>query len=271
VSFLEALCLGFIQGLTEFLPVSSSGHLVLGRHVLGLDASGLAFDVVVHVATLIATLLYYRHTIRDMGSASIVFLRGSDKSFATLRANESLWLLVLVGAASVPTGLIGLTCKELVEPLFASPKISSAMLVLTGCVLLTSLKKPDQEKGLLAFGLRAAFLVGVVQGLAILPGISRSGSTIVCALLLGLNRESAARLSFLMAIPAILGALLLELRAISLLETELVLPMMVGFASALCTGLLALVFLVHIVKRGKLFAFSFYLIPVGVFGLLWLP
>jgi len=271
VNFLEALCLGVIQGLTEFLPVSSSGHLVLGRYLLGLDASGLAFDVVVHVATLIATLLYYRHTIRDMGSASTAFLRGSDKSFTALRANESLWLLMLVGAATLPTGIIGLTCKDIVEPLFAAPKISSAMLVLTGCILLTSLKKPNKEKGLLEFGLRAAFLVGVVQGLAILPGISRSGSTIACALLLGLNRESAARFSFLMAIPAILGALLLELRAISLLETELFLPMMVGFASALCTGLLALAFLVHTLKRGKLFVFSFYLIPVGVLGLLWLP
>ena len=271
MSFLEALCLGVIQGLTEFLPVSSSGHLVLGRHLLGLEASGLAFDVVVHVATLMATLVYYRHTIRDMGNASVVFSRGPDKSLNALRANTSLWLLVLVGAASVPTGIIGLTCKDLIEPLFAAPKVSSAMLVLTGCVLLTSLKKPEQEKGLLEFGLRAAFLVGLVQGMAILPGISRSGSTIACALLLGLNRESAARLSFLMAIPAILGALLLELRAISLLETEHFLPMMVGFVGALCTGFLALVFLVHIVKRGKLFAFSFYLIPVGVFGLLWLP
>ena len=271
MSTLEALLLGVIQGLTEFLPVSSSGHLVLGRHFLGLTQSSLAFDVVVHVATLMATLFYYRVTLKQMLVESLVFARGGEYSLSVVRNNESLWLLLLVVVASVPTGIIGLGAKDLIEPLFTSPKFSAAMLIFTGIVLLTTLKDRSTEVGLLAFGLAPALLIGVVQGFAVLPGISRSGTTIACALLLGLNRDSAARFSFLLAVPAIFGALLLELGELSALSAEAMLPVGAGFLSALVSGFFALVLLVRLIQRGRFYLFSFYLLPVGLFGVLWLP
>lgn len=264
----HALVLGVIQGLTEFLPVSSSGHLVLGGVVLGLKEPHLAFDVMVHVATLVATVAFYRHSLRDMtletwGSLQTARSRGLAEA---LRAHPEAKLTLWIVLGTVPTGLIGILFKEQLEGLFGQPAWVAGMLLGTAALLLLTAILPHGKSGPAQMRLWQALLIGLFQGMAIVPGISRSGSTIACGLLVGLNRELAARFSFLLSLPAILGALVLKVG-----EGELhgvgwdILSM--GFVSSALVGLGALALLIPLVKRGRLHWFALYLIPAGLFGL----
>ena len=203
---LWAALLGLIQGLTEFLPVSSSGHLVLTGHLIGLPSTGLVFELLLHLATLVAVIFYYRSDVLALIKAIPRALKAPISGYQT-DADVRLGLLVI--AATIPTGVIGLLFKDAFEGLAAHPQaVGSALLVTAALLTATHWIRPQARE----LNLSMALAIGFVQGLAITPGISRSGATIALALLLGLATIHAARFSFLISIPAIAGAAILKLK-----------------------------------------------------------
>ena len=246
--WLQAMILGAVQGLTEFLPVSSSGHLVLLQRWLGEEffARGdeLFFDLVLHVGTLLPVLWFSRADLKGL----------VDDPKA-----RRLGLMVLL--ATVPTGLIGIALEDWFEALFSTVGPVCVALLVTAALLIGT--RFVAEEGTAALTWRTALIIGVVQGLAITPGISRSGSTIAVALFLGLDRDLAARFSFLASIPAICGAVLLKSRhGFSTADVDW-LSVSLGFVTSMLVGYAALVMLVALVKRGGLHRFAWYLVPVA--------
>ncbi len=270
ITFLQALLLGVTQGLTEFLPISSSGHLVLLQQFLGLREPVLVFDIFVHIATLLVVFLIYRREIRTLVAAWLVpSVSVSSLSIHTdteRAAARRLGILLLI--ANIPTAIIGLGFASTFEKLFAAPWAVGIALLGTGGLLwsLKHMAAGHREVSQISFG--HALLLGCMQGLAITPGISRSGSTIAIALLCGMPRELAARFSFLMAIPAILGAALLKSTALRALSTEQIGLIVTGMLSALVVGYIALRFLLHLVTQGALWRFAIYCWLVGAGAIL---
>jgi undecaprenyl-diphosphatase len=257
---LQAAFLGVVQGLTEFLPVSSSGHLVLAQNLLGLKEPELLFDVAVHVGTLLAVLVVFRADIYAM-------LRGLWARDSEARQGRRLLLLVVAG--SVPTALIGLIFKDTFEALFASTLAVGLALLVTGLLLTATRFAPRAMRGLEQTGWGRAVIIGLAQGLAITPGISRSGATISAGLLLGLERELTARFSFVLSIPAILGALALQIKDLGPAAGTPATPLLVGAVVAAITGYAALKVLIKLVKGGRLHWFAYYCWALGLTALAW--
>jgi undecaprenyl-diphosphatase len=260
MTFFKAIFLGVVQGLTEFLPVSSSGHLVFFQSVFGLVGPHLAFDVMLHLGTLLAVVVYFRTDIAQILLGTWAWLR--ERKEGEEEAKLLLWIVV----ASVPTGLMGVLLKDWFEALFSRPKTVGFMLLVTGGVLwLTRTVKRD-EKTAAEMGVMDALIIGIAQGVAIIPGISRSGSTISTGLFRGLNREFAGKFSFLLSIPAILGATLLEFREI---DTHSGVGLaFIGAVVAFFVGLLSLKLLMRIVRTGRVSSFSYYCWAVGILMIL---
>jgi len=250
---IETIYLGIIQGLTEFLPVSSSGHLVFFQNILGFSEPALLLDCSLHFGTLIAVCLYFRS---DLGKMITQLCR---LNFQDPHASLALWVIV----GSVPTGLIGLLFKTPLESLFGSVTVVGFMLIVTGLIVALTRFLPDDYVTKKNIGLLVALAVGTSQGLAIIPGISRSGATIVCAMLLGMDREIAARFSFLLSIPAIIGALAIQIN-VSQIESIGSIPLLLGFVSAALVGLVALKLLMSLVKKGHLYYFAPYCWAIGM-------
>lgn len=266
---LQAALLGAIQGLTEFLPISSSGHLVLFQKLFGLHEAQLFFDVCLHIGTLIAVVAFFHREIQSLLASMVRFLSlGLKRRLTFRRINEDgamkLAMLIIVG--SVPTAVIGLFLKGHADRIFASVFLVGWMLLVTGLLLWATRRLRGEGRGIPEFTISMALLIGFVQGVAILPGISRSGSTIAVALFLGLNRPTAARYSFLLSIPAILGALLLSLRDLSG-AAAFTPPVLIGAATACVVGYLALALLVYIVNRGRMHLFAPYCWLAGLTAL----
>ena len=259
VSSDQAIWLGVVQGLTEFLPVSSSGHLVLGQHLLGLNEPEMLFDVAVHVGTLLAVAAYFW---RDLW-AMLRGLWGRDEEAE--RGRRLIWL-VFVG--SVPTAIIGVLFRHDFEALFASVTAVGIALIITGFLLMATHFAPPPRREIWRVGAGRALIVGFVQGLAITPGISRSGSTISAALMLGVERKLAAQYSFLLSLPAILGALVLHLKDLGPEQEVAWTPLLLGGAVAGVTGLVALRLLIGVVQRGGLHWFAFYCWAIGAAALI---
>ncbi len=245
-----SILLGIIQGLTEFLPVSSDGHLVLAQSVLpGFAAPPLAFDVLLHGGTLAAAVVYFR---RDLASMAM----------GLSRPREGGWRLpLLLVAGTVPVAVAGLLFKDLVESLFSSPVAAACGLLTTAAILIVPsfFRKGVRAMASLTFG--QAVIIGSWQVLALFPGVSRSGSTIAAALVLGLAGTEAARFSFLLSIPAVAGALILQ--SGSLADGGLALPHVLGAASALVAGLFAIAGMMRLLKRTRLAAFAVYCLALG--------
>lgn len=269
MTFLQALLLGTLQGLTEFLPVSSSGHLVLLQHIFGLHEPELLFDILVHVATLGAVFIFYRHDVWGLIQACpgfTAFHQAAPDTDNIRASNQRLGILLLI--ANLPTAAIGLMFATTLEQLFATPWAVGIALLITGCALWSLKGVSAPRNGLPDMHVGHALLLGIVQGLAITPGISRSGSTITVALWCGLRQESAARFSFLMAIPAIIGAVLLKSREFSALSSDQMGPMVVGMLAALVVGYLALRFLLRLLMRGNFWYFAIYCWLAGAAAIL---
>lgn len=258
----DAILLGIIQGLTEFLPVSSSGHLAVAQSLLNYKAEKhLLFDVMVHVGTLGAVVWVYRSSLWAFvdGSWAALTGRGSEKGFKE-RLTESepvreiLWILV----ATVPTGLIGILFRKQLKAALGSLTMIACLFCVTGVLLIATIWYSSGKRSIAEMGLWMALLIGVAQGIAILPGISRSGATIACALLVGMRRDEAARFSFLLSIPAICGATLLEMKDITSLDTNLT-PLLIGALASAIVGYFALRFLIQLVQKGRLAWFAIYL------------
>ena len=264
IDWFEALVLGVVQGATEYLPVSSSGHLVLFQHLFGVSEPVLLFDIVLHVATLIVVLWFYRRDVVDLlqqsWTAAAEMTRGS--SWSTVQQSHPgfrlAWLIVV---GTLPTAVIGVALQDTFERLFGSLATVGVMLWVTGSLLLVTRWTGKGARGVREMRLSDALLIGLIQGLAITPGISRSGSTIALALLLGIERKTAARYSFLLSVPSVVGALLLEVgdsgSGVGAGITVL------GFLAALVTGYACLVFLVKVVDRGRLAWFAPYCFVIG--------
>lgn len=255
MDILHASLLGLIQGLTEFLPVSSSGHLAITQHFLpGFEQPGVLFDVLLHVATTLAVILYFRH---DLWRLACCYFRPREQS---QNDRHILHMLIL---GSVPTAIIGLGGKDFFTGLFDNLLVVGCMLLVTATLLVLAEKVRRDGRPLSQLKSSDALLVGIAQGLAILPGISRSGATISCLLLRGLDGESAARFSFLLALPAIGGAMLLSLKDLRQVAVEALPGYALGALLAFLSGLFAIRCLLVVVRQKRLIGFAVYCLLVG--------
>ena len=260
----EALLLGAIQGATEFLPVSSSGHLAVLKSILDVGEVPILFDVILHIATLIVVLVAFRRRVAGVlkSIARWISRRSDDSDTENLRLS---WVILL---ATAITAVVGLGVGRL--DIGSSPRIVSALFIVTGAILIAS-RFFSGTRTYRDIGLREGLIVGLGQGLGVFPGISRSGISITCGLASGLNREKAGEFAFLVSIPAILGAFILTIRdAGELSQSVGALALIVGFVAALAVGMASLFLLLRVVRSGKLFYFAVYLIPLGVVGLIFL-
>jgi len=255
MNLFTALLLGIIQGLTEFLPVSSSGHLAVFGRWFGLQEPDLTFDILVHCATLLAILWLFRKDLWNIAGKLLT------RPFAWTNLHTPAQLLV----ATLPAAVIGLIFRSAVQNLHAQLVWVGALLLGNGLLLLAGRRLKEGHIPLEQIGPSQALVMGFAQALAILPGISRSGSTILAGMAGGLNREAAARFSFLMAIPVILGAEMLEFRHMGSLlpHPGLALPYTCGFLAAFLSGLAALKLLMWLLRGGKFFAFGHYCLLFG--------
>jgi undecaprenyl-diphosphatase len=252
----QAIILGLIQGVTEFLPISSSGHLALAQNLMGFQEPAIFLDLMLHAGTLLAALVFLRNEI-------IMILRGVITPGAA--GSQGRKLLALAAVASVPTACIGFFFRDVFSAMFSSLLAVAVGLITTSILLfLTRILPSARNIKLNSMGWGAAFIIGIAQGLAITPGLSRSGSTISVGLFLGLNKELAFRFSVLMSIPAILGALLLESMGLPPGSMQGTPPVLIGALAAAGSGLLALKVLNSLVKKGQLFWFFPYCLLLGL-------
>lgn len=276
MDWLQALILGLVQGLTEYLPVSSSGHLEIGKALLGdgAEAGGLTFDIVVHVATVLATLVVLWKEVAWI-------LKGLFSPLKDGKLNNEQKYALNIIVSMIPVGVVGLCFKDDIEALYADnilPVVGVCLLV-TACLLaLTHFYKPQPKDKITPVN---AFIIGISQACAVLPGLSRSGSTIATGLLLGNSRQSLAQFSFLMVIPPILGEALLDFKHIVAPSAEYLaahgidepigtLPLIVGFIAAFVSGCFACKWMIALVKRCQLIWFAIYCALAGVFTLVCL-
>ncbi len=261
MDWIEALLLGLVQGLTEYLPVSSSGHLAIGSYLFGVEGEdNLAFTVAVHVATVLSTL--------------VVLWKEIDWIFRRLfkcELNEETKYVINIVVSMIPVGIVGVFFKDYVEDVFGSGLlIVGCMLLVTAALLTFSYyAKPRQKEKI---SVKDAFIIGLAQACAVMPGLSRSGSTIATGLILGNKKESLAQFSFLMVIPPILGEALLDVLKAAKGEAVMggieTLPLVVGFIAAFVSGCLACKWMINIVKKGKLVYFGIYCAIAGVITIL---
>lgn len=270
---IQAFILGLVQGLTEYLPVSSSGHLEIGKALLGegAEAGGLTFDIVVHVATVLATFVVLWKEIVWIFAGLFKPLKGGSLN------NEQKYVLNIL-VSMIPVGVVGLCFKDTIEALYADnilPVVGCCLLV-TACLLaLTHYYKPQPRQTISPIH---AFVIGIAQALAVLPGLSRSGSTIATGLLLGNKRENLAQFSFLMVIPPILGEALLDFKHIVAPSAEYLaehgieqpigtMPLLIGFVAAFISGCIACKWMIALVKKCKLIYFAIYCAIIGAITL----
>lgn len=271
MDILDSIVLGFIQGLTEFLPISSSGHLVLFQKLLGLEKHDIAFDVIVHLATLLSVITIFLKTL-------LWVFRDIYKSLKEWKVTEGLRLTLFILAGSIPTAFIGLLFKDTFHSFFYSLTATGCFFLITGILLfltqwipkgdsesissLHTLSKEDHK----SLSIKKSLLVGLFQGLAIAPGISRSGATIAGGMLIGLKPKMAVVFSFLLSGPAILGATLLELKDVQWVNIDKW-ALTSGFITAYFTGIFALMAVIKIVNRGRFDLFAYYLWVIGLLSL----
>lgn len=247
MTLFQAVVLGIVQGLTEFLPISSSGHLVLFQKYFGLKESVLTFDVLLHLGTLVAVLAVFWKDIVSM----------------IKRPWQKLTLLIIM--ATIPTGLLGLGLKDFFEGLFESGRTIGVEFIATGFIIWLADRIRPRNKGVEDISYFDAVFVGLMQGIAILPAISRSGLTIAGSLFRGINREAAARFSFLVSIPAIAGAAVLDLKDIvnSGLPVAEPLPFIVGPIVAGISGYWAIKYMLRLISTGSMKGFAYYVWALG--------
>lgn len=261
----EALILGLLQGLTEFLPVSSSGHLEIGQALLGTAGDeNLTFAIVVHTATVLSTLTILWKEVAQL-------FKGT---FSTLAWNEDKNYVAMILVSMLPIFVIGMFFKDQVEAFFGSGLLLVGIcLCVTACLLYFSEWLSKRREGLgHEVGYKDAIIIGLAQAVAVLPGLSRSGTTIATGLMCGVKKESVTKFSFLMVLIPILGEAFLELLGLvsgEVVNTLGILPMVVGFAAAYVSGCLACKFMINIVRRQKLIYFAVYCLCAGVFAIIY--
>ncbi|MBQ8438966.1 MAG: undecaprenyl-diphosphate phosphatase [Alistipes sp.] len=260
MTIVESIILGAVQGLTEFLPVSSSGHLQIAKALLGVEIEeNLAFDTTLHAATVLSTIVILWPEIKRL----VVGL------FSRHFNEEQAYILKIL-LSMIPIGIVGFTLKDYIDAMLSSPYILSivgAMLLLTAALLSFAYYARPRQKENISY--RDAFIIGLAQAVAAMPGLSRSGSTIATGLLLGNKKEAMAHFSFLMVLAPILGEMLLNIVKGEVVFASIgVVPMIAGFVSAFVVGCLACKFMIDIVKRGRLIWFAVYCALAGVVAII---
>ena len=265
IDVIKVIILGIVQGFTEFLPVSSSGHLVLAAEFLNFQEEGVAFEVFVHLGTLFSVLVVFRVKIYQMLFAPFKIILKRNRSEDVLEAFR--WVIYII-IGTIPAALIGLIFKDQIESIFSSFLLVLAMLLVTGTMMISSRYINNQNE---RFSVMKSLIIGVAQAFAILPGISRSGSTIVTGMLLKIDRSKAAEFSFLLSIPVILGATILKIKDLagSPITTNEIILLIIGTVSAFISGYLAIIWLLDIVKKGKLEWFGLYCYGIVLLSGVW--
>ena len=260
----KATILGIVQGLTEFLPVSSSGHLEIVKYLLNdpkVGAQSMMMTVVLHFATALSTIVIFRKEVLEIFSGLLKL---------NFKDNDDFWFCVKIAVSLVPAAVVGVFFAEQLESLFDKQiMLVGFMLLLTGALLLMADRATKTEKSV---GIWDAIIIGVSQGIAILPGISRSGATISTSVLLGIDREKAAKFSFLMVVPLIFGKMAKDVftamqSGVPLVPAGDELPLLAGFAASFVTGLFACTWMIRLVKNSKLTSFAIYCFIVGVLAI----
>jgi len=265
MDLLKAFLLGIVQGLTEFLPVSSSGHLVIGSAILDFHEPGIAFEVFLHCGTLLAVIFVFWVDLRKMVKS--LFVSPAVRQ-ADLELNRLFYWNFYVVLATLPAVFVGLLLKDSIDRIFDNILITFAMLALTGILMLLTVYLKSKEAEITWF---RSLAIGIAQAMAIMPGLSRSGSTIFTGMAMGVDRETAARFSFIMSIPAILGAVVLSVKDLNTSppSTAMLSSIAVGTVTSVISGYFAIVLLMHLVRRGKLQWFGYYCLCVSVVGFTW--
>jgi undecaprenyl-diphosphatase len=257
MSLSRAVILGLVQGLTEFLPVSSSAHLIYFENYLGINEPQLSFTVFLHFATLLAILIFFRKDLWEI-------LKGL-REIRRPKTNPSTWTLFLLVIGSLPVAILGVLFKDKIEALFSNLKLVSLFLIFTGILLSFGDRIRSTHKGVLETGIIDGLIIGVAQAFAILPGISRSGATIIFGLFCGLQRKWAVKYSFFLAVPAILGATLLKLpSALSTVNLSTMSFYIAGAVTALFSGYWSLRAVLRFVQKSRLRYFAYYCVVLGL-------
>lgn len=253
MTIFQSIILGVIQGLTEFLPVSSSGHLVIVQSLMKeFKQPGILFDTTLHLGTLLAVIIYFKDRI--------------------IKILKDMRLLKCIILSTITTGIIGVLFKDKFEEMFSNVKIVSISLIITGIVIFIADRIKNINKDISKMNWIDSIIIGIVQGISIIPGISRSGSTISAGIFLGLNKKLAMEFSFLISIPAILGAMVLEIKGVTINEMQSVnfLPYILGFLTSAIVGYLAINLLLNFLQKQKLYIFSIYCFVLGLLTLFFI-
>ena len=253
---LQAIILGIVQGLTEFLPVSSSGHLMLASEILNTDLSAaddLTFSLTLHAATVLSTIVVLWREVWRILKGAFVF---------SGKINDEQAYIIKIVISMIPVGIVGFCLMDYIEAAFSSVLVVGVMLLVTALLLTFAYKAKPRQKSEISY--RDAFIIGIAQACATMPGLSRSGTTIATGLLLGNKKEAVAQFSFLMVLPPILGNALLDIIKGEFGGGVELLPLVAGFVTAFVTGALACKFMLEIVKRGKLIWFAIYCASAGL-------
>ena len=261
MSILEAFVLGLIQGAAEFLPISSSGHLVLAQALFGIEENNLAFAILLHLGTFFAIIVAYKETVWGLIREFFLMLADIFKGRgANLDESRYRRYIIYIITGCIPAGVAGVLFDEMFEELFSNVAMVCLMLILTGFVLVYAEKLSRKTTGSLEeLGVGKSFIVGLFQMCAIMPGLSRSGTTMTGGLVAGLKKEDALEFSFLLALPTILGSVVLKLGDLATAIREISLaPVLVGFFTAMTVGYFSIVLFKKTVKKGSLLSFSVY-------------
>ena len=266
LDILSAIILGAVQGISEFLPISSSGHLVLVPALLGIE-TGLAFDTILHIGTLVAIFTFFWKDIINLIKGFILSIidltEGVDifkRELHRVPEKRFAWLIIV---GTIPTGIMGILLKDAIETIFRGTLFVGIFLLVTAAVLYYSERHSSGQITQKDMSFKQTLIVGICQGLAVFPGISRSGSTIASGLCLGLNREYAARYSFLLSIPAVIGAGLIQIKDIATLDAS-VSVLLAGFISSVIFGYLSIKLLMKMIKGWSLDIFAYYCTIIGI-------
>ena len=271
MSILEGLILGMIQGITEFLPISSSGHLVIAQTMFGISENNLAFDILLHAATFFAIVAAYSQTVIGMIREFFLMLRDVfTRKGAGLKENKYRRYIFYIIIGCIPAGVAGILLDDLVDSLFLQMPVVGLMLLLTGFVLCLAEKLSEHTTGEIGdLGVVKSFVVGLFQMCAIMPGLSRSGTTMTGGVVMGLKKEDALEFSFLLALPTIAGSVVLKIGDIAqAIGTISIFPCLVGFFAALVSGYLSIILFKKIVQKSGLMGFSVYCWALGLIVLL---
>lgn len=268
MDLLHSILLGILQGITEFLPVSSSGHLAIARALLGRNLEpGITFEIVVHFGSFCSITVYYRKLIFEILSDLLKSFTPSGLKSGRFKEDSNTRLSFYILISMIPAAVVGFTMKDAVEGLFGDPFFVSMMLIVTGVILFSTKFVQNPQKKVNGW---RALLMGIAQAFAIIPGISRAGSTISVALFSGINREKAANFSFLMVLPVLAGAMLLEVKEVMEvgIESAAVINLTAGYLTSFVAGYFALKYLIILLKREKFHYFAYYCWLVGFAGLM---